>query len=321
LVKEAELTCRIEHRLTQDEREVDRVLHQHPDAGQFRTRNKAVRLTVGMRAVAVPDVVGAPQGEARAALADHDLKMQVCGRRITGRFDVGTVIQQKPAAGKLARVGSCVDVTIEAESVVVPSLRDLTLEEARRQLDGRLIAKPRREVLRDDVRVPRVEGQDPPPHRRVAPGTVVHLDLAVPGVRVPQCVGRPEADARKQLRGLGLQCTSAGQDSSDVHAQGTVMRQHPDANALVAPGSAVRITVSSGPPPRVVPSVIRNDLPDARRRLKDAGFESVMVHAPEGQHIPPLQEFRYYVINQDPAGGQTVHPRTVITLSVAKPVE
>ena len=64
-------------------------------------------------------------------------------------------------------------------------------------------------------------------------------------VVVPDLTGQPEAQARQVLAETGLRVVV--ETASAAAAEGEVLSQDPSAGAAVEPGSAIRITVSSGP--------------------------------------------------------------------------
>src|SRR5437868_14857222 len=68
---------------------------------------------------------------------------------------------------------------------------------------------------------------------------------ARPGmVRVPDIVGRSEAEAARLLTAVGLKMGGRTEVKSDKPA-GQIVKQLPDANAEVAPGSSVAIEVAA----------------------------------------------------------------------------
>lgn len=84
----------------------------------------------------------------------------------------------------------------------------------------------------------------------------------VPAVTsVPNVVGQTQANAASTLGASGLTLGAVSQVNSQSVPYGQVMSQLPQAGANVAAGSAVAVTVSSGPSSVVVPNVV--NLPQA----------------------------------------------------------
>lgn len=88
----------------------------------------------------------------------------------------------------------------------------------------------------------------PPPSTTTtsAPSSTTTTTNGVPRVTVPELVGKGEAQAESNLANLGL--TVGHIDfAPSARAAGIVLSQAPSAGSLLAPGSAVMFTVSSGP--------------------------------------------------------------------------
>jgi hypothetical protein len=69
-------------------------------------------------------------------------------------------------------------------------------------------------------------------------------------VTVPNVVGRAQAQAQSTLTSAGLSVGTITKESSSTAPQGQVIRQSPVAGTQVASGTAVNLTVSSGPDPQ-----------------------------------------------------------------------
>ena len=81
----------------------------------------------------------------------------------------------------------------------------------------------------------------PQPAATSAPASVA------PAVPAPNLVGLPEQDAISQLNSAGLHLGTATTASSGTVPKGVVMAMAPAAGSLVPAGSAVDLTLSSGP--------------------------------------------------------------------------
>ena len=97
-------------------------------------------------------------------------------------------------------------------------------------------------------------------------------------VTVPKLIGTMVGDATTTLTGLKL--TPAQTDSDSLQPKGTVIAQDPAQGAVVAPGSTVTLTVSSGPKPVTVPDVRGEDIATARSNLENAGLKEGTVQRP-----------------------------------------
>ncbi len=132
-------------------------------------------------------------------------------------------------------------------------------------------------------------------------------------VTVPQVIGRPEADAERELRTAGLK-VQRQEVQDEVNPVGQVTAQDPLANTAVKKGATVTISVSSGPPIVEIPDVRNRTLDAARETLTAAGFR-VAVNSVNSDLDPNT------VIDQAPAPGGRAAKGSVVTLNVSKGVE
>jgi serine/threonine-protein kinase len=90
------------------------VMQTRPPAGTTVTPGAAVELIVsrGQPTIAVPDLLGLAQGDARARLELEVLRLGTVTRRRTREAAPGTVVGQRPAAGTLAAAGTVVDIIV-----------------------------------------------------------------------------------------------------------------------------------------------------------------------------------------------------------------
>jgi beta-lactam-binding protein with PASTA domain len=107
------------------------------------------------------------------------------------------------------------------------------------------------------VAVGRVISQNPANPASVAPGTAVALviSLGPASVAVPAVANLTQAAATTAITGAGLVVGTITNASSATVPSGSVISSSPVAGTLVAPGSAVNLTVSTGPAPVAVPTV------------------------------------------------------------------
>jgi beta-lactam-binding protein with PASTA domain len=153
--------------------------------------------------------------------------------------------------------------------------------------------------------------QDPGPGSRLAKGSIVTVLVSTgkPEVRVPDVVGKTEADAVAELTRAGLDANSVQINSSQD--AGTVTAQSPAAGTVLVEGSEVRINVSKGPKPIAVPSVVGLTYEQASSQLQTAGFAVRRIDVDSEQ---PLG----VVVDQSPAGNSTAAKGAIVVLSVSK---
>ena len=116
-----------------------RVIGTQPEAGSVVERGTSVVILVsrGVQQVAVPDVVGESEDDARAALEEVGLRTGDVTEQENADEEAGTVLEQDPAAGGQVDSGSAVNLVAASAppEVEVPDVVDLTEDEARSQLE------------------------------------------------------------------------------------------------------------------------------------------------------------------------------------------
>lgn len=101
---------------------VDKVLNQNPAAGQSVSSGSAIDIQVGVAIVVVPPVVGKTYNDAVSAIHAALLNVgQVSNVNSQGAAG-GAVLSSNPAAGNSVQSDSAVNLTVQAESVSVPSV-------------------------------------------------------------------------------------------------------------------------------------------------------------------------------------------------------
>jgi beta-lactam-binding protein with PASTA domain len=269
----------------------------------------------------VPDLTGRTLEEARALLEQESVRVRV--RRVPSEQPVGEVLEQSPAAGSRVASNTVVVLTVAARStperVTVPSVEGLQAGEAES-----ILRKAGLQLQLRTIRSPEPEGvvvsQEPGPDEKVAPRTIVVLEVATPPteptppptpatIEVPRLVGLTSSEARTRLRDLGLRSTQRPVEST--RPKGTVVAQSPRPGTQLREGRAVTLTVSTGPALVSVPDVVGLDEQAARAELEAAGFEVEVV-----EEATDLVEEDGVVLRQDPAGGASRPKGDVVTITV-----
>jgi len=158
--------------------------------------------------------------------------------------------------------------------------------------------------------------QSPTDAADVEKGATVRLDVSrarpLPTkIEVPDVVGMTVAEARPELRGIGLSVLITRVASDEP--VGTVLRQLPRARAEVREGARVTVTVSSGPAELDVPDVTGLDEASAREQLEAAGFEVEVTDEPT---TDTAQDG--LVVRQSPSAATARPKGEVVTIVVAR---
>lgn len=235
------------------------VIAQKPRAGAALGDKPKVSLTVRRARGDAPEphflpgLVGRPLAEAEAVLKSLGLRGTVRRQPDAGPADI--VLAQEPGEGTRLDDLRSVELTVSRamdappETVVVPEVTGKPGDLALELLKAAGLAAEVSDSA-DPAAGPGVVAQDPKAGSTLPRGATVKITVNTPPdpdpgvVLLPQVVGRPAAEARKLLTELGLK--TALETADDVAAKGTVLRQTPEADTTVAPGSTVTLVQSSG---------------------------------------------------------------------------
>jgi beta-lactam-binding protein with PASTA domain len=220
------------------------VIDQEPTAGVTAASGTTVTLSVssGVKPVVVPRVVGQTQGDAVQALTKIGLKPVL--QNVPSDKPAGTVVGQKPPAGKEVDKGS--KVTVNVSTGTGPATTTTTAATT-----------------------------------TTATTTVGTTTTAAGPVRVPRVAGLGQTPALRRLNTLGLRPTVVYVRSSQPANR--VVSQSPVQDTTLRRGSPVRVTVSTGPNPQPnasVPNVAGQDQAAAVQSLRDAGFKVAVLNRP-----------------------------------------
>ncbi|MGW1763956.1 Stk1 family PASTA domain-containing Ser/Thr kinase [Streptomyces sp. NPDC002073] len=131
--------------------------------------------------------------------------------------------------------------------------------------------------------------------------------------RVPNLLGKTEAQARDRLITAGLDVERVEKDFSDTFERGTVMATDPEGGQQIRGNGSVTLTVSRGPEIVAVPDLKRVPLAEARKRLAAAGLAPGQVTRAFSEDVPAGA-----VISSDPAAREQRAPDTAVALVVSK---
>ncbi|MER5457253.1 Stk1 family PASTA domain-containing Ser/Thr kinase [Micromonospora sp. NPDC002389] len=204
------------------------------------------------------------------------------------------------------------------EETPVPTLTGLSQQDAFAQIEQNgLNAALGDPVLASDCTKGAVVSQTPAAGERVEPNSTVTVQICdgKPVVTIPSVVGGTREFAEQQLEDLKLDVEVKQDDNAAP--EGQVLAIDPGAGERVEEGTKVTLTVSRGNVVRV-PDVANLTEDEARKRLRDAGFE---VRVQTGRAVPADQAGR--VLNQDPNANsqRTKGSRVTITISVEEEEE
>ena len=192
--------------------------------------------SAGPAPVAVPDVVGLEEDQARAALEGVGLAVSGVRRVYDDEVDGGLAVGTDPDSGTDVARGDGVTLLV-SNSLTVPDIRDVPVDEAADVL-GRAGFTVVREAPVTDRQVSdgRVARTDPPAGTRLDPANAVLRIVPSDAITVPVVLGSRASDAQQTLRDAGLR----GRIDSGS-PRGIVYGQNPLPGRVVSRGSEVEI--------------------------------------------------------------------------------
>jgi serine/threonine-protein kinase len=291
----------------------DTVLEQNPARGSEREQGSDISVVLsGQRIAEVPDVVGDSRNEAESRLAEDSFGVEV-KKKESSASEEGNVVSQSPSPGTEADYQSDVTITVGTGPAPVdtPDLSGMTVSEARSELSGAdLELGDQNEAASDSVAEGDIIRQSPGASSEAEPGSAVDVTVSTgpEAVSVPSLYGSSKADARAILSDAGLELGDVSERESGELGEGLILSQSRASGQTAEPGTAIDVTVSTGPAPVNVPDVIGDQVIDAQRELGSKGFgyttQGVNSDEPAGT-----------VISTDPGNGTEVEPGTQIDIS------
>jgi beta-lactam-binding protein with PASTA domain/subtilisin family serine protease len=295
------------------------VISQSPSAGASATPGSAVNLTVstGPAPVAVPNVVGLTQAAATSAITSAGLVVGTVTTASNSTVPSGSVISQSPSAGASAAPGSAVNLTVSTgpAPVTVPNVVGLTQAAATSAITSAgLVVGTVTTASSSTVPSGSVISQSPTAGASAASGSAVNLTVSSgpAPVTVPNVVGLTQAAASSAITSAGLVVGTVTTASSSTVPSGSVISQSPTAGASAASGSAVNLTVSSGPAPVTVPNVVGLTQAAATSAISGAGLTVGAVMTINSATVPAGN-----VISQSPSSGTSASSGSLVNFAVS----
>ena len=262
----------------------------------------------------VPSVAGKTVSEATSTLQSSGFQTSI-NQEFSETVANGTVIDTEPSGGLSVDTGSTITLNVSKgqERYLVPmDLKGKDINTATTELQDLtlVVASPVEQVFDDKVPVGSVVSTKPVGGTKVKRNAEVTLYVSKgpKPIIVPPIAGLDITKVTADLTKLGLVVQVATQvfDQSPV---GSVITSNPVPGTTVKKGDTVALTVSKGPPPVQVPSVVGLDVASAKSILTKAGFK---VNVQNQLATVVLNK----VYSQDPAGGGMATPGSTITIKI-----
>ncbi|GAC1555884.1 MAG: serine/threonine protein kinase IreK [Vulcanimicrobiaceae bacterium] len=219
---------------------------------------------------------------------------------LVGAAALGYVVTSRP--GVVAPIP-----LVSAGNVVGQRVEDAERQLATLGLAYRIVSRPS-----ERVRARRVLHQDPAANVRLAPGTIVTLDVSAGPPRIALLDVRQYSsdDAQRYLRAAKL--VPKIDSTYDNAPKGTVLSQKPAPGANVPVHSSVALVVSLGPQPVHVPDLVSMSLADAKRIAAGRHLKIVIGERTPSDSIAPDT-----VTSQMPQAGAALDRDGTVTVAVS----
>lgn len=201
--------------------------------------------------VEMPNVVGRSKEEAQKEIENAKLVFEVEKEEYNKEVPEGYVISQDPTYMERfnkVKEGSTVSVIISKgqEKAKVPNVKGKEKEEAIKLIED---AKLKAEVVEENSKTVKegyVISQETDANTEVFAGDtlIIHVSTGVEKAKVPDVVGKTQADAKSTLEAQGFVVTVATSEDSSK-SKGVVLTQSLDAGKSVEKGSSITIKVNS----------------------------------------------------------------------------
>ncbi len=230
--------------------------------------NAAVDLTSNL--VSVPDLIGKTENEAQTILKESGLGYKYLGEISSNEYAGGQIAEQDVEPGtvteKNTRIGYKISIG-SAEALTVPDLTNKSQTDAEQAITSMgLLVSVDNTRYSDTVEAGYVITTNPGAGSTVHEGDTISLYISQgqdsQSVKVPDTQGKYKDDAVTMLTNSGLYVYVASEPSDTVE-QNLVIRQNIEPGKTVQTGSAITITVSTGPEQAIVlnPDQAQSDNP------------------------------------------------------------
>ncbi|MDO4552172.1 MAG: Stk1 family PASTA domain-containing Ser/Thr kinase [Bacillota bacterium] len=203
--------------------------------------------------VQVPDLVSMTVEEAEEALAELGLELEVGRELNNNEYEEGQIISQDPVAEMMVREGYTVTVNVSLGPAAdtIPEVVGKTRDDAVFILEsyGYVVTSVQEEYHEypEDI----IFRQSPEGGEEAEPGTEVTLYVSLgeetETVEMPDLRGKAVEEAQAEMEALELELGVSSFASSDEYEENQIISQAVEPGTEIEIGTAVDITVSTGP--------------------------------------------------------------------------
>ncbi|ABL79572.1 MULTISPECIES: Stk1 family PASTA domain-containing Ser/Thr kinase [unclassified Nocardioides] len=204
--------------------------------------------------VAVPNVVGKNETQARRLIGEAELAVGTIDRENSDTVKAGNVIRQSPEPDRYVDPDTAVDfvISLGVPEVNVPPVVGLDKDAARAQLEAADFVV-RTEEKESDEPAGEVIETNPPANASVEQGSTVVVFYSDGPEEVPDVRGLMQPQAKNKIRAAGFEPRVIA-DPDSTEPAGTVTDQSPEPGETPSQGSTVTILVSTYEEPTESPT-------------------------------------------------------------------
>ena len=231
----------------------------------------------GTGKVAVPNIVGMTEEQAKEALDKRNLGYDVVDWKTSDKYEKGKIMEQKTKANTKVAKNTTIKVVVslgeEAKKVSVPDVAGKSEAEAEKLLQDAGLSVQNEAKYDDNVEAGKVISTDPAAGTELTEGSkvIMYVSQGKEKVEVPNLVGKTYDEAVAALAELGLNANPT-EEYSDK-ASGTVLSQTQSAGKKVEKGSTIDFVFSKGKEQATVPSLVWSTYEDAIAALSQNGLK------------------------------------------------
>jgi beta-lactam-binding protein with PASTA domain len=310
IVKEGLRMGEIKPMISRPAKPIGTVVEQNPSAGARVGKGSVVDIGVEVEPVTLPDLRNKALPVAKQMLLNKGLVPGKINWKITGSVMAKRILAHRPPGGDVVPKGTKVHLDVEEESVVVPNLKGMTIEDARTILSsGRLKLSDWSDEITGTQPAKSILRQTPSAGERVKINTGVSLVIEAVSVVVPNVQGMPVEEARNVISRAQLGLGGHSEEITGTQPARKVLRQSPPAGERVKLNTPVSLVIEAVSV--IVPDLRNMNEAAAVNRLSQNQLSSGRIDRQmTGQRPAGI------VFHQMPEAGQRVRPGTQVSLVV-----
>ena len=205
--------------------------------------------------VAVPDVRGMSEEDAKALLNKKGLGIQVVTRKESKKYKAGKISKQTPEAGEKVSKHTKIEVVVSSGLVgskkAIPNVSGMSETEAQNELEEAGFKVTSSFQYDDSVESGKVISTTPEAGTKAEKGSTVTMLVSQGSNKktVPDVRGMADATAQSTIKSYGFNVGTVTYDHSDSVEKGMVISQTVEPGTKASAGTSISITVSNGPKP------------------------------------------------------------------------